>query len=158
MKVKDNTNNWTRPDVSGGESRSSTELLVVACKALLLKVGDLTDALLVCLQLCDKSRACPHAASRQIRLDLHRTLTSNRNFSSPSSPAHQQLERILLAFSWQNPSVGYCQGLNRYPRAVNVFHSSTRRLNSNPPSSPPPKNKTNILRDLILTAGNGTKT
>ncbi|XP_019713757.1 TBC1 domain family member 2A [Hippocampus comes] len=67
----------------------------------------------LCLQLCDKSRACPHPASRQIRLDLHRTLTGNRNFSSPSSLAHQQLERILSAFSWQNPSVGYCQGLNR---------------------------------------------
>ncbi|XP_061690425.1 TBC1 domain family member 2A isoform X2 [Syngnathoides biaculeatus] len=64
-------------------------------------------------QLCDKSRTCPHPASRQIQLDLHRTLTSNLHFSSPSSPAHQQLQRILLAFSWQNPSVGYCQGLNR---------------------------------------------
>ncbi|XP_061642528.1 TBC1 domain family member 2A isoform X2 [Phyllopteryx taeniolatus] len=64
-------------------------------------------------QLCDKSRTCPHPASRQIQLDLHRTLTSNRNFSSPSSPAHRQLQRILLAFSWQNPSIGYCQGLNR---------------------------------------------
>ncbi|XP_051935701.1 TBC1 domain family member 2A isoform X2 [Hippocampus zosterae] len=64
-------------------------------------------------QLCDKSRACAHPASRQIRLDLHRTLSSNRNFSSPWSLAHQQLERILLAFSWHNPSVGYCQGLNR---------------------------------------------
>ncbi|XP_049612816.1 TBC1 domain family member 2A [Syngnathus scovelli] len=64
-------------------------------------------------ELCDKSHTCPHPASRQIQLDLHRTLTSNRNFSSPSSPAHQQLQRILLAFSWQNPSIGYCQGLNR---------------------------------------------
>ncbi|XP_077388408.1 TBC1 domain family member 2A isoform X2 [Festucalex cinctus] len=64
-------------------------------------------------QLCDKSRTCPHPASRQIQLDLHRTLTSNRHFSSPSSPAHQQLQRILLAFSWHDPSVGYCQGLNR---------------------------------------------
>uniref|UniRef100_A0A3Q2Z6L1 TBC1 domain family member 2 n=1 Tax=Hippocampus comes TaxID=109280 RepID=A0A3Q2Z6L1_HIPCM len=61
----------------------------------------------------ERHRACPHPASRQIRLDLHRTLTGNRNFSSPSSLAHQQLERILSAFSWQNPSVGYCQGLNR---------------------------------------------
>ncbi|XP_054649054.1 TBC1 domain family member 2A [Dunckerocampus dactyliophorus] len=64
-------------------------------------------------QFCDKSRTCPHPASRQIQLDLHRTLTSNQNFSSPSSPTHQQLQRILLAFSWQNPAIGYCQGLNR---------------------------------------------
>ncbi|XP_041707195.1 TBC1 domain family member 2A isoform X1 [Coregonus clupeaformis] len=64
-------------------------------------------------QLCQKSLTSPHQASRQIQLDLHRTLTTNQRFSSPSSPALQQLQRILLAFSWQNPTIGYCQGLNR---------------------------------------------
>ncbi|XP_040904456.1 TBC1 domain family member 2A [Toxotes jaculatrix] len=64
-------------------------------------------------QLCEKSQMCPHPASRQIQLDLHRTLTTNQHFSSPSSPALQQLHRILLAFSWHNPVIGYCQGLNR---------------------------------------------
>ncbi|XP_067454389.1 TBC1 domain family member 2A isoform X2 [Thunnus thynnus] len=64
-------------------------------------------------QLCEKSRTSPHPASRQIQLDLHRTLTTNQHFSSPSSPALQQLQRILLAFSWQSPAIGYCQGLNR---------------------------------------------
>ncbi|KAJ3588550.1 hypothetical protein NHX12_012142 [Muraenolepis orangiensis] len=28
------------------------------------------------------------------------------------SPAHQKLQGIPLAFSWQNPTIGYCQGLN----------------------------------------------
>ncbi|XP_056137160.1 TBC1 domain family member 2A isoform X2 [Lampris incognitus] len=64
-------------------------------------------------QLCEMSHTSPHPASRQIQLDLHRTLTTNQHFSSPSSPALQQLQRILLAFSWQNPAIGYCQGLNR---------------------------------------------
>uniref|UniRef100_A0A8B9H429 TBC1 domain family, member 2 n=1 Tax=Astyanax mexicanus TaxID=7994 RepID=A0A8B9H429_ASTMX len=64
-------------------------------------------------QLCEKSLTTPHPASRQIQLDLHRTLTTNQHFSSPSSPALQQLHRVLLAFAWQNPEVGYCQGLNR---------------------------------------------
>ncbi|KAK3526538.1 hypothetical protein QTP70_030760 [Hemibagrus guttatus] len=64
-------------------------------------------------QLCEKSRSTPHPAARQIQLDLHRTLTTNQSFSSPSSPMLQQLQRVLLAFSWQNPAVGYCQGLNR---------------------------------------------
>ncbi|MEQ2293887.1 hypothetical protein AMECASPLE_038052 [Ameca splendens] len=76
--------------------------------------GNLLVILILCLQLCEKSQTSPHPASRQIQLDLHRTLTTNQNFSSPSSPALQQLRRILLAFSWQNPVVGYCQGLNRY--------------------------------------------
>ncbi|CAL8300620.1 unnamed protein product [Arctogadus glacialis] len=64
-------------------------------------------------QLCEKSLTSPHPASRQILLDLHRTLTTNKHFSAPSSPALQKLQRILLAFSWQNPTIGYCQGLNR---------------------------------------------
>ncbi|KAI5100645.1 TBC1 domain family member 2A [Silurus meridionalis] len=64
-------------------------------------------------KLCKKSQATPHPAARQIQLDLHRTLTTNQCFSSPSSPMVQQLQRVLLAFSWQNPAVGYCQGLNR---------------------------------------------
>ncbi|KAK7916777.1 hypothetical protein WMY93_012538 [Mugilogobius chulae] len=51
--------------------------------------------------------------SRQIDLDLPRTLCTNHMFNSPSSPALEQLRRILLAFSWENPSIGYCQGLNR---------------------------------------------
>lgn len=76
-------------------------------------VSDLTVIQLLCFQLCEKSRTSPHPASRQIQLDLHRTLTTNQHFSSPSSPALQQLRRILLAFSWQNPDIGYCQGLNR---------------------------------------------
>ncbi|XP_035273014.1 TBC1 domain family member 2A-like isoform X1 [Anguilla anguilla] len=63
--------------------------------------------------MLEKSRATPHPASRQIQLDLHRTLIGNQHFSSPSDPAVQQLHRVLLAFSWQNPAIGYCQGLNR---------------------------------------------
>lgn len=78
---------------------------------------------LLCSQLCEKSRTSPHPASRQIQLDLHRTLTTNQHFSSPSSPALQQLHRILLAFSWHNPAIGYCQGLNRseYCRFISEY-------------------------------------
>lgn len=71
-------------------------------------------SLAFCPQLCEKSQTCHSPAFRQIQLDLHRTLTTNQRFSSPSSSAHQQLCRILQAFSWHNPAIGYCQGLNRY--------------------------------------------
>ncbi|XP_055016657.1 TBC1 domain family member 2A-like isoform X2 [Boleophthalmus pectinirostris] len=66
-------------------------------------------------QVCEQMESTPQSRpwSRQIDLDLPRTLCTNHNFSSPSSPALQQLRRILLAFSWENPSIGYCQGLNR---------------------------------------------
>ncbi|XP_069778853.1 TBC1 domain family member 2A isoform X5 [Narcine bancroftii] len=62
------------------------------------------------LKLCKNKQ---QAASKQIELDLPRTLTSNVHFSSPTSKMVQKLRRVLLAYSWQNPDIGYCQGLNR---------------------------------------------
>ncbi|XP_072315716.1 TBC1 domain family member 2A-like [Eucyclogobius newberryi] len=67
----------------------------------------------VCEQMESSSKSGSRPWSRQIELDLPRTLCTNHNFSTSSSPALQQLRRILLAFSWENPSIGYCQGLNR---------------------------------------------
>ncbi|XP_066470090.1 TBC1 domain family member 2A [Tiliqua scincoides] len=63
--------------------------------------------------LLKKCEVTEHPASRQIELDLPRTLTNNRHFASPTSQLIPKLRRILLAFSWQNPTIGYCQGLNR---------------------------------------------
>uniref|UniRef100_A0A8C0HDV7 TBC1 domain family member 2 n=1 Tax=Chelonoidis abingdonii TaxID=106734 RepID=A0A8C0HDV7_CHEAB len=62
------------------------------------------------LRQCERTE---HPASRQIELDLPRTLTNNRHFISPTSQLVPKLRRVLLAFSWQNPAIGYCQGLNR---------------------------------------------
>ncbi|XP_072460331.1 TBC1 domain family member 2A isoform X1 [Notamacropus eugenii] len=63
--------------------------------------------------LLKKCETMEHPAFRQIELDLNRTLTNNKHFTSPTSKFISKLRRILLAFSWQNPSIGYCQGLNR---------------------------------------------
>ncbi|XP_012783173.2 TBC1 domain family member 2B [Ochotona princeps] len=52
-------------------------------------------------------------AAKQIELDLLRTLPNNRHYSSPTSEGIQKLRNVLLAFSWRNPDIGYCQGLNR---------------------------------------------
>ncbi|KAK1327760.1 hypothetical protein QTO34_012668 [Cnephaeus nilssonii] len=52
-------------------------------------------------------------ASQQIELDLLRTLPNNRHYAGPASEGIQQLRNVLLAFSWRNPDIGYCQGLNR---------------------------------------------
>eukprot|EP00051_Salpingoeca_urceolata_P029413 m.6731 g.6731 ORF g.6731 m.6731 type:complete len:893 (-) comp2717_c0_seq2:124-2802(-) len=51
--------------------------------------------------------------TKQIALDLPRTFPSNRYFQDESCKGVQKLGRILTAFSWFNPRVGYCQGLNR---------------------------------------------
>ncbi|XP_053559207.1 TBC1 domain family member 2A [Bombina bombina] len=64
-------------------------------------------------KLLNKCETSQHPATKQIELDLHRTLTNNKHFSCPTSDFIQKLRRVLLAFSWQNPTIGYCQGLNR---------------------------------------------
>ncbi|NXJ01007.1 TBD2A protein, partial [Psophia crepitans] len=64
-------------------------------------------------RLLRQSRSTEHPACRQIELDLPRTLTNNKHFSSPTSQLIPKLRRVLLAFSWHNPAIGYCQGLNR---------------------------------------------
>ncbi|XP_037365878.1 TBC1 domain family member 2B, partial [Talpa occidentalis] len=55
----------------------------------------------------------PNPASKQIELDLLRTLPSNKHYRCPTSEGVQKLRNVLLAFSWRNPDIGYCQGLNR---------------------------------------------
>ncbi|XP_026537803.1 TBC1 domain family member 2B isoform X3 [Notechis scutatus] len=52
-------------------------------------------------------------ASKQIELDLLRTLPNNKHYASPASEGIQKLRNVLVAFSWHNPEIGYCQGLNR---------------------------------------------
>ncbi|XP_036186135.1 TBC1 domain family member 2A isoform X5 [Myotis myotis] len=64
-------------------------------------------------ELLSRSQTCKHPAARQIELDLNRTFTNNKHFTCPTSSFPDKLRRVLLAFSWQNPSIGYCQGLNR---------------------------------------------
>ncbi|NXL10159.1 TBD2A protein, partial [Mesembrinibis cayennensis] len=64
-------------------------------------------------RLLRQSKSAEHPACRQIELDLPRTLTNNKHFSSPTSQLIPKLRRVLLAFSWHNPAIGYCQGLNR---------------------------------------------
>ncbi|KJE93456.1 hypothetical protein CAOG_04244 [Capsaspora owczarzaki ATCC 30864] len=51
-------------------------------------------------------------ATQQIELDLLRTLPLNVNYSTPTAPGIANLRRVLVAYSWHNPQVGYCQGMN----------------------------------------------
>ncbi|XP_053512472.1 TBC1 domain family member 2A isoform X3 [Artibeus jamaicensis] len=64
-------------------------------------------------ELLSQGQTCKHPAARQIELDLNRTFPNNKHFTCPTSSLPDKLHRVLLAFSWQNPSIGYCQGLNR---------------------------------------------
>uniref|UniRef100_A0A8C6SS06 TBC1 domain family, member 2B n=1 Tax=Neogobius melanostomus TaxID=47308 RepID=A0A8C6SS06_9GOBI len=63
--------------------------------------------------LLNVAKGKPNPASKQIELDLLRTLPNNKHYASPSAPGIQKLRNVLTAFSWRNPDIGYCQGLNR---------------------------------------------
>nr|BAE33855.1 unnamed protein product [Mus musculus] len=63
--------------------------------------------------LLQKALEKQNPASKQIELDLLRALPNNKHYSSPTSEGIQKLRSVLLAFSWRNPDIGYCQGLNR---------------------------------------------
>uniref|UniRef100_A0A8D0SQG4 TBC1 domain family member 2B n=1 Tax=Sus scrofa TaxID=9823 RepID=A0A8D0SQG4_PIG len=63
--------------------------------------------------LLQKALEKQNPASKQIELDLLRTLPNNKHYSCPTSEGIQKLRNVLLAFSWRNPDIGYCQGLNR---------------------------------------------
>ncbi|XP_061917132.1 LOW QUALITY PROTEIN: TBC1 domain family member 2B [Entelurus aequoreus] len=63
--------------------------------------------------LLNVAREKPNPATKQIELDLLRTLPNNKHYSSPSATGIQKLRNVLVAFSWRNPDIGYCQGLNR---------------------------------------------
>jgi len=44
--------------------------------------------------------------------DVLRTLPNNIHFCSQDAPGIAKLRRILVAYSWRNAEVGYCQGMN----------------------------------------------
>lgn len=52
-------------------------------------------------------------SSKQIELDLLRTLPNNKHFETLDSSGTVRLRRVLTAYSEHNPKVGYCQGMNR---------------------------------------------
>ncbi|XP_057308620.1 TBC1 domain family member 2B-like isoform X1 [Hydractinia symbiolongicarpus] len=65
------------------------------------------------LKLLKEKKGVYTPSSKQIELDLLRTLPNNKYYDRIESEGTAKLRRILLAYSWHNPAVGYCQGLNR---------------------------------------------
>lgn len=50
---------------------------------------------------------------KQIDLDVLRTLPNNRHFENVASRGTKRVRRILRAYAYFNPTIGYCQGMNR---------------------------------------------
>ncbi|GFV47385.1 TBC1 domain family member 2B [Trichonephila clavipes] len=60
-------------------------------------------------------------SSKQIELDLLRTLPNNCHYENLDSDGIPKLRRVLLAYSRHDPVVGYCQGLNRLAAIALLF-------------------------------------
>ena len=59
------------------------------------------------------SQAGNNIFTKQIELDLMRTLPNNCLFNTTTATGVDKLRNVLLAFSRYNLEIGYCQGLNR---------------------------------------------
>lgn len=59
------------------------------------------------------SKKTLNSSSKQIELDLLRTLPNNKHFETLDSSGTIRLRRVLTAYSEHNTKVGYCQGMNR---------------------------------------------
>lgn len=79
-----------------------------------LKYGiDYYQSLLEPNRPLDSTRKGLNPSSKQIELDLLRTLPNNKHFENIDSSGTVRLRRVLTAYSEHNPRVGYCQGMNR---------------------------------------------
>ncbi|SNX83440.1 uncharacterized protein MEPE_02147 [Melanopsichium pennsylvanicum] len=59
----------------------------------------------------------------QIDLDVHRTMPTNVYFGGDGQGV-SKLRRLLVAFSWYNPSTGYCQGMNNLAATLLLTHAT----------------------------------
>lgn len=59
----------------------------------------------------------------QIDLDVHRTMPTNIYFGG-DGPGIPKLRRVLAAYSWYNPSTGYCQGMNNLAATLLLTHAT----------------------------------
>ncbi|KAJ1028790.1 hypothetical protein NDA16_001955 [Ustilago loliicola] len=59
----------------------------------------------------------------QIDLDVHRTMPTNIYFGGDGQGV-PKLRRLLVAFSWHNPSTGYCQGMNNLAATLLLTHAT----------------------------------
>ncbi|KAI5476629.1 hypothetical protein MNV49_007466 [Pseudohyphozyma bogoriensis] len=59
----------------------------------------------------------------QIDMDCHRTFPTNVFFAG-AGPGVTKLRNVLIAYSWRNPKIGYCQGMNNLTATLLLTYPS----------------------------------
>ncbi|CAO1613379.1 unnamed protein product [Parajaminaea phylloscopi] len=74
-------------------------------------------------ELLDEHRGETNQCLDQIDLDIHRTMPTNIFFGG-GGPGVAKLRRVLVAYSWYSPDIGYCQGMNNLAATLLLTHAS----------------------------------
>ncbi|KAM0786289.1 hypothetical protein ACM66B_001768 [Microbotryomycetes sp. NB124-2] len=73
--------------------------------------------------LLERHRGQDNPCLNQIDMDCHRTFPTNVFFAG-NGPGVAKLRNVLVAYSWRNPQIGYCQGMNNLTATLLLTHSS----------------------------------
>ncbi|ODV76990.1 TBC-domain-containing protein [Suhomyces tanzawaensis NRRL Y-17324] len=101
----------------GLPNRLRGEIWELCCGSMYLRLADQTEY----EKLLSQNMHKKSIAIEEIEKDLNRSLPEYSGYQSPIGI--ERLRRVLTAFSWKNPEIGYCQAMNIVVAALLIYMS-----------------------------------
>lgn len=101
----------------GLPNRLRGEIWELCCGSMYLRVGHPSDYETILAE----NKAKTSFAIEEIEKDLNRSLPEYAAYQSPEGIL--RLRRVLTAYSWKNPELGYCQAMNIVVAALLIYMS-----------------------------------